>query len=57
MKVIVQRSAKSSVSIDGKLVGKINKGLVLLVGFTAGDSIKDIEYIARESTKTRKFTT
>ncbi|MBR2833916.1 MAG: D-tyrosyl-tRNA(Tyr) deacylase [Bacilli bacterium] len=55
MKVIVQRSAKSSVSIDGKLVGKINKGLVLLVGFTAGDSIKDIEYIARKVVNLRIF--
>ena len=34
MKIVVQRSKKSSVSVDEKVVGKIDKGLVLLVGFT-----------------------
>ncbi len=37
MKIVVQRSLNSSVSVDNKVVGKIDKGLVLLVGFTNGD--------------------
>ena len=42
MKALVQRSLESSVKVDNKIVGKIDKGLVLLVGFTEGDNIKDI---------------
>ena len=37
MKVVVQRSKNSSVSINNKIVGKIDKGLVVLVGFTDGN--------------------
>ena len=33
MKVLVQRSLNASVSVNGKVVGKIDNGLVLLVGF------------------------
>lgn len=38
MRVVVQRSKESSVIIDGKVNGKIDKGFVLLVGFTFGDT-------------------
>ena len=41
MKIVVQRSLNSSVSVENKVVGRIDKGLVLLVGFTYGDT-KDI---------------
>lgn len=41
MRVLVQRSKNSKVTIDGKVNGSIEKGYVLLVGFTAGDN----EYI------------
>ena len=45
MRLIVQRSKESSVSINSKVVGKISSGLVVLVGFTHTDTIKDIELI------------
>ena len=38
MKVVVQRSKKSKVTINNKVNGSINKGFVLLVGFTHGDT-------------------
>lgn len=41
MKVIIQRSLSSSVSVNNKIIGKIDKGYVVLVGFTDGDN-KDI---------------
>ena len=43
MKVLVQRSLASSVSINNKIVGKIDKGLVLLVGFTYEDNEEIID--------------
>lgn len=41
MKAIIQRSLTSSVSVNDKIIGKIDKGFVILVGFTDGDD-KDI---------------
>ena len=38
MKVLVQRSKNSKVTIDGKVNGQIDHGYVLLVGFTNGDN-------------------
>ena len=38
MRVVVQRSKHSKVTIDGKVNGEIDKGYVLLVGFTDGDN-------------------
>lgn len=55
MRVLVQRSLESSVLVNRKLVGKIDKGLVLLVGFTAGDTIKEIEYLAKRVVNLRIF--
>ncbi len=55
MRVLVQRSGKSSVSVGGKVVGKIDRGLVLLVGFTDGDSMSQIEYLAKRVANLRIF--
>lgn len=42
MRVIVQRVKEASVKVEGKVVGKTEYGYLLLVGFTEGDSIKNI---------------
>ena len=42
MRLLVQRSDKSCVSVDEKIVGQIDFGLVVLVGFTHTDTIEDI---------------
>ena len=55
MRVIVQRSKESSVSVNNDTVGKINKGLVVLVGFTNDDTILDIKYIANKIINLRIF--
>lgn len=55
MRVLVQRSGKASVEVDGKKIGKIDSGLVLLVGFTEGDTIKEIEYLAKKVVNLRIF--
>ena len=55
MKVVIQRSKESSVSIDGKVVGRINRGMVILVGFTDGDTSTDIDYIVKKVVNLRIF--
>ena len=55
MRVLVQRSKKSSVKVDNKVVGQISKGMVLFVGFTAGDSEDDIDYMVQKILKLRIF--
>lgn len=55
MRVVVQRSLESNVSVEGKLISSISSGLVLLVGFTKGDTGKDIDYMVRKITNLRIF--
>lgn len=55
MRVLVQRSGASSVSVDSKTIGSIESGLVLLVGFTDGDDITNIEYLAKKVVNLRIF--
>lgn len=55
MKVVAQRSNESSVTIDGKVHGKIDKGLVLLVSFTENDSSKEIDWMINKILNLRIF--
>ena len=55
MKVVVQRSKYSSVTVDGKIVGQIDNGLVLLVGITKEDTLQDLEYMAKKVLNLRIF--
>ena len=55
MRVLVQRSKKSYVEVDNKVIGKIDKGLVILVGFTYGDTINDIDYMIKKVLNLRIF--
>lgn len=55
MKVIVQRCQNANVKIANEMYNKIDKGLVLLVGFTTDDTIKDIDYCVRKIINLRIF--
>lgn len=55
MRVLVQRSGQASVAIDKKIVGKIDDGLVLFVGFTEGDTIEEINYLVKKILHLRIF--
>lgn len=55
MKIVVQRSLKSSVSVNNETVGKIDHGLVILVGIHVDDNINDIEYMVNKLLKLRIF--
>lgn len=55
MKVLVQRSLKSSVSVNNNIVGSIDKGIVLLVGFTYDDDSSKIDYLVNKVLNLRIF--
>lgn len=55
MKVILQRSKEASVSVDKKIVGKIDNGLVLLVGFNENDTSHEIDYMVDKIINLRIF--
>ena len=55
MRILVQRSLESSVLVDDKVIGKIDRGLVLFVGFTDGDSEKEIDYLINKVLHLRIF--
>lgn len=55
MRVVIQKSLQSSVTIDQEITGQIEKGFVLLVGVTHEDTEEDAEYCARKIAKMRIF--
>ena len=55
MRVVIQRSKNASVSIDNKIKGKIDYGLVLLVGFTHTDTVKEIDFLIDKIINLRIF--
>lgn len=55
MKIVMQRVSQASVSIDGKIAGAIQQGLLLLVGICPEDGPEDIEYAVRKISQMRIF--
>lgn len=55
MKIVVQRVTNASVMVDSKIVGKIDNGLLLLVGFTKDDTYEKINYMVNKVINLRIF--
>ena len=55
MKVVAQRGIYASVTVDDKITGSINNGLLLLVGFTEGDTLEKINYMVNKVINLRVF--
>jgi D-tyrosyl-tRNA(Tyr) deacylase len=55
VRIVLQRAARGSVTIDGQVVGSIGRGLVLLVGFTPGDSEDTLGWMAEKVVGLRIF--
>lgn len=55
MRVLVQRCDKALVRVNDKVVGSINKGLMILVGFTEGDNFDTIKYMTDKVVNLRVF--
>ena len=55
MKILLQRVKKASCRVNNEIIGKINNGLLLFVGFTEGDNESIIEKMAKKCIELRIF--
>ena len=55
MKLVVQRVKYSSVKVDNKIIGKINKGFLVLLGVTHDDTKEKADYLIKKLCKLRIF--
>ena len=55
MKAVIQRVTRASVEVDGKIVGQIRAGLVVLLGAAKGDTESDLAYLAEKIPALRIF--
>ncbi|MCZ8541562.1 MULTISPECIES: D-aminoacyl-tRNA deacylase [Psychrobacillus] len=55
MKVLLQRCKNASVTVDGQVTGKIDKGYLLLVGITTTDTENELNYLVEKVAGLRLF--
>jgi len=55
MRAVVQRASRARVTVDGRLVGSIDHGLVVLLGCGAGDGANDLAYVVDKIANLRVF--
>jgi len=55
MRVVLQRVKEAKVTVEGEVVGQIQKGLVLLLGARTGDVEEDVGYLSEKCVNLRIF--
>lgn len=55
MKLVVQRVKKAEVKVDGNIVGKIDKGFLVLIGIKVGDTKEQTDYLVKKLCNLRVF--
>ena len=55
MRLVVQRVLESSVKVDGREVGRIGKGFMVLCGVEDGDTAEDVRYCVDKTVNLRIF--
>lgn len=55
MRAVVQRVSKASVTVEGKLISKIEKGLLVLLGVENADNQEDVAWLCRKIVNLRVF--
>jgi len=53
--VVIQRVNEASVSIEGKLAGSIQKGLMVLLGIETADTLEDVQWLSNKIVQMRLF--
>ncbi|MCH5191239.1 MAG: D-tyrosyl-tRNA(Tyr) deacylase [Oscillospiraceae bacterium] len=56
MKAVIQRVKRASVTVDGKICGKIDKGFLVLLGVLDDDTESDADILAKKTASLRIFT-
>ncbi len=55
MRAVIQRVKESSVKVDGKIIGRIGRGLLVLLGVAGSDKPSDADYLAEKIINLRIF--
>lgn len=55
MRLVIQRTKEASVAIEGQIVGRISKGMLILLGIEDRDTDDDIEWLCQKVVKMRIF--
>jgi D-aminoacyl-tRNA deacylase len=55
VRAVIQRVSQASVTVDGRIVGEIARGFLVLLGVKRGDTNDDAAYLARKIAKLRIF--
>ena len=55
MRTVIQRVKFARVSVNGKIIGEIDKGLLILLGVTHDDSEKEMKWLANKTKNLRIF--
>ena len=55
MRTVVQRVSSASVTVDGNVIGKINKGFLVLLGIKSTDTKQDVDYMVKKVINLRIF--
>ena len=55
MRLVVQRVKKAEVKVDGNIVGKIDKGFLVLIGIKVGDTKEQADYLVKKLCNLRVF--
>ena len=53
MRAVIQRVSRASVTVDGEIIGKIDKGLMILLGVSCEDDASDLDYLVKKITAMR----
>ena len=55
MRSVIQRVSKAQVVVNQRVIGKINRGFMLLLGIEDSDTLEDVEWLANKIVKMRIF--